>query len=96
MRRPERRRHEPPGRPGSQAGEQYGCDSFGLWQHLDGHFFKRCESSVGAGHQLGEIIAGDVFDDLAAGLEDLGAAADGVETEKMVARRAGFDPPRAG
>ena len=45
---------------------------------------------------LEQVVAGDVLDHLAAGLEHLAAAGDGVEAEEMVARRAGPDAPRAG
>ena len=48
--------------------------------------------AVSAGLQLAHVVAGDVLDDLAAGLPDLAAAVDGGEAEEEIARRAGAHP----
>ncbi len=94
MRRAQRRRHQPRRGGGLDPGEQHGRDRFGARQYLDRDLFERGQRAVGAGHQLRQIVAGDVLDDLAAGLEDLAAAADRAEAEEMVARRAGLDAAR--
>src|SRR5207247_7573763 len=50
----------------------------------------------GARDQLAEVVAGDVFDHPAAGLESFAAAGHRREAEEMVAPGAGLDPARAG
>ena len=57
-------------------------------QHLEGDVGDDGERAPGAGHQLRQVVAGDVLDDAAARLEGLAAAGDGVDAEHMVARRA--------
>src|SRR5438270_804664 len=69
-------------------------DRLGPRQELDRDLFERGEGAVGAGHQLGEVVAGDVLHHLAACLEDLATAADRLEAEEMVARGARLDAAR--
>ena len=87
--------HQPHRRRGIEADEQHGRLRFRPRQDLDRDLFERRQRAVGPGHQLAQIIAGDVFDDLAAGLEDLAATADRAKPEEMVARRAGLDAARS-
>ncbi len=51
---------------------------------------------MGAGQELGQVVAGDVLDHPAAGLEQLAAAGYGADAEHMVAHRARLDPARPG
>ena len=82
--------------PGSRPPHDHAPRVLRARQHLEGHLGQRGERAVGAGHELGEVVAGDVLHHLAAGLEHLAAAVDRVEAEQVVARRPGLDPPRAG
>src|SRR5260370_432841 len=63
-------------------------------QDLDRDLAQYGEGAERAGHQLAEIIAGDVLHDLAAGLEALAAPAHRGKTEKVVARGTGLEPAR--
>ena len=65
-------------------------------QHLEGEIGEGAEGAERAGHQFADIVAGDVLDHPAAGLEGLAAAADRVQPQQVVAGRARLDPPRTG
>ena len=79
-----------------KAEHQNGHLGLGARQHLERHVGHRRERAPGAGEQLAEVVAGDVLHHAAAGLEGLAAAGNRGEAEKMVARGAGLDAPRAG
>ncbi len=92
----ERRRHCPPRRFVGEAVHQNRADFFRRRQHLDGDFGERRQGAVGAGHQLRQIVAGDVLDHPAAALDRLAAPADAGNPQHVIARRAGLETPRPG
>ncbi len=71
-----------------ETGQDHGARRLGPRQHLDADLGQRRERAVRAGHQLREIVAGDVLHHPPAGLEDLAKSAHGFETEEVIARRA--------
>ena len=60
----------------------------GARHDLEGDLGQHRQRAVGAGEQLAQIVAGDVLDHPAAGLDLLAVAGDAVQAEQMVARGA--------
>jgi hypothetical protein len=65
-------------------------------QGLDRHLGQRRQRAPRAGHELAEVVAGDVLHHPPPGLEGLAAARHRREAQEMIARRAGLDPAWAG
>ena len=102
-RRPRPRRSSPsraPWRPAASSSVEaaHGQRRLGLGggQHLEGDVGQHGQRAPGAGHQLGQVVAGDVLHHPAAGLERLAAAGHGVDAEHVVARRTRLQAARAG
>ena len=76
--------------------DQRGACHFRRRLHFQDHLGDHGQSAERTGDQLREIEPGDILHHSAARLEYLATAADGMETEQMVARRAGLDAPRTG
>ena len=78
------------------AEQQHGAHLIGRRQYLDRNLRQRRQSAETAGHQLAQIVAGDVLDHPAAGLECLAPARNSFEAQEMIPRRARLDTPRPG
>jgi FAD/FMN-containing dehydrogenase len=79
-----------------RAGEQQRAALGRCGQHLEGHLGHQRERAEAAGEQLAEVVAGDVLDHAAAGLDQVAAAGHRLHAEQVVARGAGLDAARAG
>ena len=78
-----------------QSGQDQGPARLWCRQHLEGQVGEGAQGAEGPGHQLADVVAGDVLHDPAAGLEGLAAPAYRVQTQQMVAGSARFDTARA-
>src|SRR5204862_1046237 len=94
MRRGERSAKDSDRSQGVEPPEYHGGENFRSRQHFYRDFLERSERAEGTRHQLAKIIAGDVFDDLAACLKDFATPADAAKAEKMIACGARFDAAR--
>ena len=94
--RVQRHRHGRRRRAVVQAGDQHRARLLARRQHLHRDLAQYGQRAERSGHQLAQVVAGDVLHHPAAGFEGLAPAADADEAEEMVARRAGLDAPRPG
>ena len=63
---------------------------------FDGELGQRRQRAIGARLQFAHVVAGDVLDDLAAGLPDFAKAVHGGKAEDVVPRRSCAHAPRSG
>src|SRR5271163_4223973 len=96
MRRGERSAEFPDRGQGIEPAEQHGRESFRLRHYLYRDFLERGKCPKRAGHQLANIVAGDVFDDFAACLGNFTPPADAAKPEEVITCGACFDPAGPG
>jgi hypothetical protein len=95
-RRPHRHCHGLDGGSIAEAEHQQSLFGFRFGQGLDRHLGQDCERAPGTGHELAQVITGDIFYHTPAGLDGLAASGHGLEAEEMIARRTRLDPSRTG
>jgi len=78
-----------------EAAQHNGPGRLRLREHLEINLSQHGERAVGAGHELGEVIAGDILHHAAARLESLASPTHRVEAQEVITRRALLDAARA-